>query len=269
MTSEPLGLLTIGNVVNASIRLYSSNFWRYLRLSLFAHLWLLVPIYGWAKFYAEIAIISRLCLGELTGQPESNTEARNQVNQRFWSFWLLAINIGFRVFLVYFGFYALIIAIAFGGIFLFERGGVIVGILTGLLVLGVFIVAIIVTIGLFSRWIVSELPLAVETGYNAGRSMDRSWMLTKSSIGRIQGIILIAFLVTIPVQSITSVVPQFALITLDPGSSIYWVVYVISLVFSLGGGALIMPFWQAIKAVIYFDLRNRREGLDLQLRQQP
>jgi hypothetical protein len=27
-----------------------------------------------------------------------------------------------------------------------------------------------------------------------------------------------------------------------------------------------MPFWQAIKAVIYYDLRSRREGLGLQVR---
>jgi hypothetical protein len=28
---------------------------------------------------------------------------------------------------------------------------------------------------------------------------------------------------------------------------------------------LILPFWQTIKAVLYFDLRSRREGLGLQL----
>jgi hypothetical protein len=28
----------------------------------------------------------------------------------------------------------------------------------------------------------------------------------------------------------------------------------------------VMPFWQSIKAVIYYDLRSRREGLGLQLR---
>lgn len=30
-----------------------------------------------------------------------------------------------------------------------------------------------------------------------------------------------------------------------------------------------MPFWQALKAVLYFDLRSRREGLGLQLRKPP
>jgi hypothetical protein len=30
-------------------------------------------------------------------------------------------------------------------------------------------------------------------------------------------------------------------------------------------GAFLIPFWQAIKAVIYFDLRTRKEGLRLSL----
>ena len=32
---------------------------------------------------------------------------------------------------------------------------------------------------------------------------------------------------------------------------------------------LILPFWQAVKAVIYYDLRSRQEGLGLQLRDRP
>jgi len=35
---------------------------------------------------------------------------------------------------------------------------------------------------------------------------------------------------------------------------------------SFGFGALVLPFWQAIKAIIYYDLRSRKEGLGLQMR---
>ncbi|BAZ86107.1 hypothetical protein NIES806_23170 [Dolichospermum compactum NIES-806] len=58
-------------------------------------------------------------------------------------------------------------------------------------------------------------------------------------------------------------VPNLFLIKLEPGSTIYTVVYLLSL---LIGGTFVMPFWQSIKAVIYYDLRSRREGLGLQLR---
>jgi hypothetical protein len=35
---------------------------------------------------------------------------------------------------------------------------------------------------------------------------------------------------------------------------------------SFVSGSLLVPFWQAIKAVIYYDVRNRKEGLDLKMR---
>jgi hypothetical protein len=232
-----------------------------------AILGIFIFFYSLARYCVESALISRLCFGELTGQPESNIEARSQVKKKLWSFLFLAFGIWIRIFLVYMGFYALIMAIAFIAISLLSNAGVVAGIFLGLAIFGIFITAVFITVGLVSRWIVSELPLAVETGFNSSKSMERSWQLTKSSVGRIQGIVFVAFLVTIPVQGVGAI-PQFALISFDPSSSTYWVVYWISIIFSLGGGALVMPFWQAIKAVIYFDLRNRREGLDLQLRDQ-
>jgi hypothetical protein len=32
---------------------------------------------------------------------------------------------------------------------------------------------------------------------------------------------------------------------------------------SLVAEIFVMPFWQTVKAIVYFDLRNRREGGDL------
>ena len=32
------------------------------------------------------------------------------------------------------------------------------------------------------------------------------------------------------------------------------------------GNIFLLPFWQAIKAVVYYDLRTRREGMGLELR---
>jgi hypothetical protein len=50
----------------------------------------------------------------------------------------------------------------------------------------------------------------------------------------------------------------------NPIFSIIFLVLIVGLSFS--GGALIVPFWQTVKAVVYYDLRSRREGLGLQLR---
>jgi uncharacterized membrane protein (DUF485 family) len=46
----------------------------------------------------------------------------------------------------------------------------------------------------------------------------------------------------------------------------FLVYYLLILLLSFGSGALVTPFWQAMKAIIYYDLRSRKEGLGLQMR---
>ena len=86
---------------------------------------------------------------------------------------------------------------------------------------------------------------------------------------RIQGVVMIAFLVTLPMLILTSYAPSIFLVTIEEGSSLYGIVYFISFGLSVIGGAFLIPFWQTTKAVLYYDLRSRREGLDLQLRDRP
>ncbi|AFZ26068.1 hypothetical protein Cylst_3956 [Cylindrospermum stagnale PCC 7417] len=256
--------LSIGNVVSAGVRLYRSHLKTYLKLALIAHLWVLLPIYGWAKYAAISGLISRLAFGELTHQPESVEDARSHINPRFWSFLTVYLRVGIYILLVYLG-----LAII---------GGVLVGFLGVILgsgailitnILATILMVVIVLLGLtwfYSRWVIAEVPLAVEENINSSDSVTRSWELTKSSAFRIQGVVIVAGIVTLPIVFLFNYVPSLFLLTLEQGSTIYWIVYSISLITSLIGGIFVMPFWQSIKAVIYYDLRSRREGLGLQLR---
>ncbi|MBD2409920.1 hypothetical protein FACHB389_18545 [Nostoc calcicola FACHB-389] len=263
--------LSVGNVVSAAVRLYRSHLNTYLNLAAIAHLWIIVPIYGWAKYAAISGLISRLAFGELVYQPESVQAARSHINPRLWSFLRVALQVGISLLIVYFG-----LAIV-GGIFAGLVGVVLGGILGSSAVIIATTLAIIVTVGIvllgltwfYSRWIVAEVPLAVEENINGGESVARSWELTKASVFRIQGVVLVAFLVTLPIVFVFNYIPNLFLLKLEPGSAMYSLVYFISLIGSLVGGVFIMPFWQALKAVLYFDLRSRREGLGLQLRQPP
>jgi hypothetical protein len=263
--------LSIGNVVSAAVRLYRSHLKTYLNLAAIAHLWVLVPIYGWAKYAAISGLISRLAFGELIYQPEGVQTARSHVNPRLWSFLRVAFQVGISLLVVYLG-----IAIV-GGVLAGLIGVILGGILGTSSIIIVTTLAIIVTgvillLGLtwfYSRWIVAEMPLAVEENINGGESVARSWELTKGSVFRIQGIILVAFIVTLPLVFVLNYIPSIFLLRLEPGSAIYSLVYFISWIGSLIGGILIMPFWQALKAVLYLDLRSRREGLGLQLREPP
>jgi hypothetical protein len=263
--------LSIGNVVSAAVRLYRSHLKTYLNLAAIAHLWIIVPIYGWAKYAAIAGLISRLAFGELVYQPESVSAATSHVNPRMWSFLRVAFQVGIFVMVIYIG-----LAIV-GGILSALLGVVLGGILgtSGILVittLAIILTGLIVVLGttwFYSRWIVAEVPLAVEENVNGGESVARSWELTKASVFRIQGVVLVAFIVTLPLVFVLNYIPSLFLLRLEQGSTLYSIVYLISWISSLIGGVLVMPFWQALKAVLYFDLRSRREGLGLQLREPP
>ncbi|MBD1936377.1 hypothetical protein [Microcoleus sp. FACHB-68] len=293
---SPIQPLSIGNVVSAGVRIYRSHLKSYLGLALQGSLWVMLPlvllalvsvfpayfqanplatlvlvaiglvllIYGLAKYYAFSALISRLAFGELVNQPESVTTAKSKINSRLGSFLSLNIQIGLLLSLVYLG--------------LAITAGIVIGIVASILgsVIGrigialvVFLMVFIILFGLtwfFARWLIAEVPLAVEEGTNTRQSIDRSWELSKNSAFRIQGIVLIGFLVTVPLVLVTNYLPLLFLVGVEPNSPRYWIVYFISLITGLLGSALVLPFWQAIKAVLYYDLRSRREGLGLKLR---
>ena len=262
---NPIAPLSIGNVVSAGVRLYSSNLKIYLQLALVAQLWILVPIYGWAKYAAIGGLISRLAFRELINQPESVETARSRTNPRLWSFLRVAFQVFFSLALIYIGLAIL------GGILAGIVGGIL-GTILGNSVIGIVLFTTltvgIVLVGLtwyYSRWVVAEVPLAVEENINGSESIARSWELTKTSVLRIQGIVLVAFAVTIPILLLFNYLPQILLLSIKQSSTIYSIVHLISWLTRLVGGLFVMPFWQAIKAVLYYDLRSRREGLGLQL----
>ncbi|MCU0536840.1 MAG: hypothetical protein MUD14_23375 [Hydrococcus sp. Prado102] len=308
---QPLGSLSVGNIVSAAVVLFRSNLKAYLGIAFRAILWSFFPvlavgivfglffalfgsvfvtpagtvaigrfllltlisvliwIFCFPKYLVNAALISRLAFNELINQPESVSQARRYLLPRQWSFFRISIQIFFSLVGIYFGLglcYGLLIAIS----------GVIGNILNNQF-LGGLIVAIVAIVGLlafiflliwfFSRWLISEVPLAVEEDIDGADSIDRSWRLTKNSVVRIQLIVLVAFLVTIPVIAVLGYLPQIIMMSLQPGSILFWIVYFFSFVMSFSGNLFILPFWQAIKAVIYYDLRIRKEGLDLQIRE--
>jgi hypothetical protein len=119
--------------------------------------------------------------------------------------------------------------------------------------------------------LIVELPLAIEDNIGARSAIGRSWELTKGSVGRIQWIVFVGILVSLPisivVQILTTSVQSVLRAVLEPESGMFYLVYfLLILPLSFGSGALVTPFWQAMKAIIYYDLRSRKEGLGLQMR---
>jgi hypothetical protein len=272
-------LLNITNVISAGMRLYRSHLKKYFFIALKAYVWLLVPIYGWVKFYALSALISRLSFGELVNQPESVAEGERFVNSRLWDFFvtmILMFAIGLCVGLVFILVCGLLIGIA--AVLELQDGNVASIIIYSLIVIISVIISYIGILWIGSRFYLVDVPLAIEDDVNGSSTINRSWGLTKGNVGRILLISLIGFLITIPIQFIiqiiTTIIGLIIGLTFTPLlkegdlilSTIFFLYYGLSFGLSFMGGALILPFWQTVKAVVYYDLRSRHEGLGLQLR---
>ncbi|MBS9386212.1 MAG: DUF975 domain-containing protein [Dolichospermum sp. BR01] len=271
---NPIQPLSVGSVVSAGMRLYRSHLKEYFFIALKAYAWLLVPIYGWVKFYALSALISRLAFGELVNQPESVSSGERFVNSRLWEFFvnmilMLAISIGIMLGFVLIG--SLLIGIPtvlLGGLQDANPAN------TGIIILITLVVMIIIFTGILwigTRFYLVDVPLAIEDNVNGSSTINRSWELTKGNIGRILTISLIGALITIPIQFIIQIITSiiqliFTTLLKEDILSSSIISFMLTFGLSFVGGALILPFWQTVKAVVYYDLRSRREGLGLQLR---
>ncbi|NJL89901.1 MAG: DUF975 domain-containing protein [Coleofasciculaceae cyanobacterium SM2_1_6] len=265
--------LAVGNVVTAAIQLFRSHFKQYTKLTLQSYLWLLVPIYGWAKSLMISAMISRLAFGDLIGKPESEAEARAQLEEKKWEFLSLSILVGIISFFVVFVFYIILIVLVLIGVGFVAVVGqdnlVLIGFMIVLAVLGFF--AFIATLTwFFSRLIITELPLAIETPMDVSNSIKRSWTLTKSYVLRLQGIVVVAFLITLPLQIITQTlafaIQIFLAGFMDEDSGLFTLLsFLLGYIIGIGSGIFVVPFWQAVKAVIYYDVRSRSEGLGIEI----
>ena len=230
-------------------------------------------LYGSAKYYALSSVIGRLCFRDLINQPETSLDARRQVAPRLGQFLLL----GFLLLLAYMASYlvgALAAVIAGGSVGFLTAGilsalinqtvGGVMGVFLGMLLgLGILLIALI---WVASRLFISEVVLAIEPQQDAGGSMSRSWELTQASIMRIQVVFLATFLIQLPLLSVTNYIPSILLELLPADGIVYGIIFALSLLLSLFGSMVVLPLWQAVKGVLYYDLRSRREGLDLALR---
>lgn len=272
---EPIQPLSLGNVVSAGLRLYRSHLKSYLQLSILAYAWALIPIYGWAKYAAILASISRLAFGELINQPESVQNARRVVNSRIWQFFVMGllmflIWMGLTiVFMIPFVIAIVIITASTIGTPSGTPGVAAIGIISLLSI--VFIpILIVILLWVQARLLVVEVPLAIEDEVDGSSTIGRSWNLTKGSTWKIVGILIVAYIITLPIQLPFTFLSQYIQILLaslaQENPNYAFLSFLLSIIVSFFGAALIMPFWQAIKAAIYYDLRSRREGFGLKLR---
>ncbi|MDS9397972.1 DUF975 domain-containing protein, partial [Aphanizomenon flos-aquae NRERC-008] len=185
---NPIQPLNVGSVVSAGMRLYRSHLKKYFLIALKAYAWLLVPIYGWVKFYALSALISRLAFGELVNQPESVSSGQRFVNSRLWGFFvnmilMFAISIGIAILFILIASLLMgISAVLLGGL---QAGNIANTIILILIALVVLIITFTGILWIGTRFYLVDVPLAIEDNVNGSSTINRSWELTKGNIFRI------------------------------------------------------------------------------------
>ena len=225
-----------------------------------------------AKYLTHLAVLSRLSYQTLINQPETVKQAHQQIIPKRWRFLIVQILMVVLMFAI-----NLLLTI-----FLVEVPTRIFGDITSNL--GIFILigqflSWMLYLWITSRFFIPEVPLAIENNITIINSIRRSWDLTKGFAWKIATIILVANLATLPIYilaGIPLVIGFFATVPLwsqnyDLSSLPYlggiaFLALLAAILIFVFLNVLAIPFWQSLKAVIYYDLRSRKEGIGLELR---
>ena len=241
--------------------------------------------YGAAKYLAISAAISRRSFCYLNQQAESIDDTRRYVDRRMWGFWRIAFFQSLLFLAVVIGVYIftalLLVFVLFGvgGASIFQGDPEAfsdpqTAMLIGLISI-VFFVVLLAGMGyllawLTARFMISEMGYAVEEDTPALSSLGRSWRLTRRNARRIMLGIMMVFLASLPIQVVLQLLIGAASAGLTlalPDDAIAYtpLLMLVSYSLSIGVSVVLLPLWQAIKAVLYYDLTERREGRSLDL----
>jgi hypothetical protein len=260
----------------------------YATLGLLIPAWIVLFVYCSAKHLERAGLLARLAYLELANQPEPLADSQRFTRSRTWQFFFTALLTTLLSIAVVLGIYLLVAIVAIGmvlvGYGFLNRTPLSLGGANSngplLLIFGLIVLVIMSGVIAFFCWFTTrlagvEVPLAVEPNLTAGRSIGRFWQLTKGNVWRVFWVLLVAFLVTLPIQVVAQLggwaAQSFSeAIFPKDASQIYGiadgVAMVLTYILTFALGILTLPLWQSVKAAIYYDLRSRQEGLGLQLR---
>lgn len=133
-----------------------------------------------------------------------------------------------------------------------------VAILTGLAVLGGFILLVIPAIIFGVRFTFGTVVLVVE-GERGRKALGRSWRLATGRFWKIFGTLLLAGILTTIVASILQIPLTLAAIPLEESG---WPLRALG---AAGAAVITRPFSALVTVLLYFDSRIKKEGMDLEV----
>lgn len=260
MTNKyPQPSLNISDVIIAGFRIYRDHFKQYFTMALVGCLWLIVPVYGWAKCLATLGAIARLAFFEVSERPEAPSDAKRYTNKRQWSFLGQLLLVGLIIIGIVIGF-SMILGVT---IFMFMKlnfDSFWLSWLIFLLAVFGFIILYLGFMWISARLYICDVILALEDQTNAKKSVRKSWEITEESEFQIMGILIVAFLATLPFPIATRfilLISRLLINSLVTAEVAGWVSLLVVSAVLIAMGALTLPFFKSIKAVIYYDLINQ------------
>jgi hypothetical protein len=230
--------------------------------------WLGLLVYCGAKSVLQSALIARLAYGDLIDQPEDVKTATRQLQPRMWKLWLVVLLTSLILFGISLGLSIGQNIIQAGLVIAFRD----VPLLLGLSIFALLIVYYVIYFWSYARLSLMEVPMAIEENLTVTEGVGRGWTLTQGHTRRVLLTLAVAFLITLPLYLLAfipvfSYLPRLRFIMLSQVEAAGFVGALgLSVLFLFAISLATIPFWQAIKAAIYYDLRARREGLGLKLR---
>jgi len=245
--------------------------------------WMIVGIYCWAKYLVNTALISRLSFQELINRPETVKQGRDRIKPRIWQFLLAAV-------LLILLFFALYIIVALVFIILIAGITIVIGglaattfqepntAMTGATIIAFVLAYVLALLGFilaflwfYAKVFLIALPIATTSETSAIEALGIVWSLTKKNVLRLISVLLIVGLINLPILGITQILAiQVQLILgsiLSPDSPLFFAFsYVFAFILGTIANILPLPLWQSAITSSYYDLRMRKEGLDLNIR---
>lgn len=234
----------------------------------FAGLNFLVPLLSFLATTLLTGVLICSVSQAVLGRKVSFAQVWELVKPRFWRLVVQAILFGILSF-VYLVAVLLVILVPFAGIVAatVDSGAGGIGWAIALVVL-TFLALLPITLYLYGRLVFAPAAVALETDRVTGRPMGpvasfgRSWRLTKGSGWRVAGLLLLTAIIVaavgvalaLPVTLVTGLLAGTPTISLVVNSFLSTLI-----------NAVAMPFYAGSLALLYIDLRMRKEGLDVEL----
>src|SRR5690625_1206574 len=211
--------------------------------------------------YTGLAIVS--VSESVLGNKVSLGELWRRAKGRVWRLVLLTIVESVGAFLAIAAIYAVMVLLFIAVFSTAALAESTAGIILGIILVPVFMLAL----GVLIAYIAVKLMLApcvvMLEGTGVFAALARSWRLVKGHFWRLLGIMLLTMIIVMVVMSVVSMPVTMGFGIFMPDN--LTVNLVVSSLASLISSLITIPLLAAVMALLYIDVRMRKEGLDIEL----